>query len=94
MQPSRRHCLSASLAALVLLSLAPRTHAENLTITSTPPGATVEIDGNVVGPTPYQIEYPGAYFHKPHTVFGARLERSMTLRVSKDGYLTQEITLT
>jgi len=38
MQPSRRHCICASLALLLCL-LAPRTHAETLTIASSPPGA-------------------------------------------------------
>jgi len=94
MRPSRRHCLFASLALLALSLLAPRTRAETLTITSSPPGATVEIDGLVVGKTPYRIKYPGGYFHKTHTVFGERLEHSMTLRVYKDGYTPQEIALT
>jgi PEGA domain len=92
MQPSRRHCICASLALLCLL--APRTHAETLTITSSPAGATVEIDGLVAGTTPYETDYPGGYFHKTHTVFGARLEHSMMVRISKDGYLPRQITLT
>lgn len=94
MQPSRRNCLYASLAWLALLLLAPRTTAESLTITSKPTGASIEIDGAVVGTTPYTVDYPGGYFHKPHTVFGQRLQHSMTLRISKDGYTSQRITLT
>ncbi|MFY9689641.1 MAG: PEGA domain-containing protein [Candidatus Acidiferrales bacterium] len=93
MQPSRRHCLYASLA-LVLCLLAPRTHAETLTITSSPPGATVEIDGLVAGTTPYETDFPGGYFHKTHTAFGTRLEHSMVIHLSKDGYLSQQITVT
>lgn len=94
MQPSRRPCLYASLALPALLLLAPRTRAETLTITSTPPGAKVEINGLVAGTTPYKTEYPGGYFHKTHTVFGSRLDHSMVVRISKDGYLTQQVTLT
>jgi len=94
MQPSRRPCLYASLALLALSLLAPRTRAETLTITSSPPGATVEISGLVAGTTPYKTEFPGGYFHKTHTVFGSRLEHSMTLRVTKDGYISRQITLT
>jgi PEGA domain len=94
MQPSRRKCLYASLAWLALLPLAPRTSAESLTITSKPSGATIEIDGTAVGTTPYTVEYPGSYFHKPHTVFGQRLRHSITLRISKEGYTAQHITLT
>ena len=93
MQPSRRHCIYASLAAAVILCLGPRTFAETLSITSSPPGATLEVDGVVVGTAPYRTDYPGGYFHKPHNVFGARLEHAMVLRVSKEGYLTQQITI-
>ena len=94
MQPSRRHCLCASLALLAFLPLAPRTHAETLTITSSPPGATIEINGSVAGTTPYKTDFPGGYFHKTHTAFSSRLEHAMMARVSKDGYLAQQVTLT
>lgn len=97
MQPSRRHCLWASVELLSLLALpplAPRAHAETLTIMSAPPGATVEIDGLKAGTTPYKTDYPGGYFHKTHTVFGSRLEHAMVLKLSLDGYLTQQVTLT
>ncbi|MGA3295468.1 MAG: trypsin-like peptidase domain-containing protein [Candidatus Acidiferrales bacterium] len=94
MRPSRQHCLLASLALLALPLLASRTHAETLTITSAPPGATVEIDGVVVGTTPYHVKYPGGYFHKTHTVFGQRLEHSMTIRIYKDGYTSHELKVT
>src|SRR5271156_4284204 len=94
MQPSRRPCLHASLALLALLLLGPRAHADTLTITSSPAGATVEIDGLVAGTTPYKTDYPGGYFHKTHTVFGSRLDHSMIVQVSKDGYLPQRVTLT
>ncbi len=94
MQPSRRHCLYASFVLLASVLLAPRTHAEKLTITSSPPGATVEINGAVMGTTPFQADYPGGYFHKSHTAFAARLEHAMVARVSKKGYLSRQITLT
>jgi hypothetical protein len=94
MQPSRQHCLWASLALLVFLMPAQRAFADTLTITSTPPGATVEIDGNVVGTTPYRNNFPGGYFHKTHTVFGAKLEHAMVLRISMEGYATQQTNLT
>lgn len=94
MRPSRRQCICASLALLACSVLAPRTYAEALTITSSPAGATVEISGLVAGTTPYKTDFPGGYFHKTHTVFGSRLDHSITLRVSKDGYLGQQLTLT
>jgi serine protease Do len=93
MQPSRQHCLCAPLVFVMLLLLAPRALADTLTITSAPPGATVEIDGGG-GKTPYKINYPGEYFHKTHTVFSEKLEHAMTVRVYKDGYTSDEISLT
>ncbi|HEV2489193.1 MAG TPA: trypsin-like peptidase domain-containing protein [Candidatus Acidoferrales bacterium] len=68
--------------------------ADTLTITSTPPGATVEVDGAVIGTTPLEKKYPGGYFHKPHTVFGARLDHALVARISLAGYVTQQIDLT
>jgi hypothetical protein len=94
MRPSRRHCLYALLVLPALALLAPRTHAETLTITSSPPGATLEIDGKVVGSTPYEVTYPGGFFHKTHTVFGERLKHAMTAHIYKDGYASQRLTLT
>ena len=86
--------LPAFAGLLATLALAPLSRAESLNITSAPAGANVEIDGALVGTTPFHTDYPGGYFHKTHTVFGARLEHSMTLRISKDGYATQQITIT
>jgi PEGA domain len=94
MQPSRRNCLWASLGLFAFLALASRARAETLTITSTPPGATVEIDGVVIGTTPCEVKYPGGYFHKTRTVFGQRLEHSMIVRIYKDGFTSQEVRLT
>jgi hypothetical protein len=94
MRPSRRPCVYALLAALACTLAASRTRADTLTITTDPPGATVEIDGLVAGTTPYQTEFPGGYFHKTHMAFNARLEHSMVARVSKKGYLAQQVTLT
>jgi hypothetical protein len=94
MQPSRRQCLLASLAILVFLLAPALARAETLTITSSPPGAEIEIAGMASGNTPYKTDYPGGYFHKPHTVFSARLEHALTLKVSMDGYVTQQVTMT
>jgi serine protease Do len=64
-----------------------------LSVTSSPPGANVEINGVLVGTTAFHAEYPGGYFHKTHVVFTTRLDHSMILRVSKDGYSPQQIAL-
>jgi PEGA domain len=87
--------VSAVVCALVAAgALAPCSRAESFNITSAPSGANVEIDGALVGTTPFHTDYPGGYFHKAHTVFGTRLEHSMILRVSKDGYASQQIMIT
>ncbi|HXN98828.1 MAG TPA: PEGA domain-containing protein [Candidatus Acidoferrales bacterium] len=84
------------LLALLALALSwpPPSTAETLKVTSFPAGASVEIDGVLVGTTPYKINYPGGYFHKPHTVFAARLGHPLVVRIYKEGYATQETTIT
>ena len=81
-------------SALILLTLPMRAFAEKLRITSNPTGATVEIDGVNVGTTPFEKDYPGGYFHKTRTSFGARLEHPMVARISLAGYTMKELTLT
>jgi serine protease Do len=83
------------LCALWLLLDCPwRASADKLQITSTPSGATVELNGVAVGATPFEKDFPGGYFHKTKTSMGARLEHAMVARVSLAGYATKEITLT
>jgi len=89
-----RKVLAAIAGVVVFVAIAPGVRAESFKITSTPAGASVEIDGAVVGTTPFEVDYPGGYFHKTHTVFSARLEHRMVLKVSKEGYVLQQITLT
>ena len=87
--------LRPSLLCVPLLLLHPQIgNADTLKITSSPSGATVEIDGVVVGKTPYEMKVPGGYFHKTHSVFGERLEHPMLLRIAEEGYATKEIEMT
>jgi len=83
--------LGTALASLLLCAAA---RADTLKIISMPPGATVEIDGLVIGKTPLEKEFPGGYFHRPKTAFSARLERPLVARISLEGYATKEIPLT
>jgi hypothetical protein len=85
------HRLSLSIAFLVL---ATPCLADTLKITTTPPGATVTLDGVTLGVTPFEKDFPGGYFHKTRTVLGARLEHPMVARISLQGYATQEVPLT
>ena len=70
------------------------THAEKLRITSTPPGAKVEINGVAVGATPFEKDYSGGYFHKTKTAVGSRLGHPLLARLSFDGYSITDIVLT
>jgi serine protease Do len=67
---------------------------DTLKITSTPSGASVEINGVAVGTTPYEEEVPGGYFHKTRTALGRRLQHPMIARISLVGYTTKEIQMT
>lgn len=90
-----RSVLIWTCALMVAAGISARgSSANTLTITSIPPGATVEINGLVVGTTPYVMKIPGDYFHKPRWRWSTRLEYSMTLRLTLDGYASQERELT
>jgi serine protease Do len=90
MRISSRIFVGFVLAALFL----PVAGADTLKITTTPPGATVVIDGIAAGITPYVKDYPGGYFHRTKTSFGSRLEHPMVARLILSGYVTREIQLT
>lgn len=76
-------------ACLLILGLS--VSGQTLKVTSTPPGADVEIDGLRVGKTPFEIKVPGGYFKQTKTVFGKRLGVPMQLRVYLDGYAPREL---
>jgi S1-C subfamily serine protease len=86
--------LYCAVATGLLLCCCTSAHAEKIRITSTPPGATVEIDGVAVGVTPFERDYPGGYFHRTRTSLGARLAHPLIARISMDGYAAKEILLT
>ena len=68
--------------------------ADKLQITSTPPGATVELDGVAAGVTPFEKDFPGGYFRKTRTSMGSRLEHPVVARISLSGYASKEVKLT
>src|SRR5579863_65335 len=79
--------------AVSLLLFPTVTKADKLAINSTPPGATVEIDGVKAGKTPFVKEYPGGYFHRTKTVLGSRLEHPLVARIKLDGFAPKEVQL-
>jgi S1-C subfamily serine protease len=81
-------CLRATSAALIVLALVQcRVAKDRVSITTDPAGATVEIDGIVVGKTPYQFEVPGGYLHGTKSVLGKVLRQQVHLRLLLDEYL-------
>jgi S1-C subfamily serine protease len=68
--------------------------ADKLRITTVPPGATVQINGVLVGLTPYEQSIPGGYLHKTKTALGSRLGYPMVARLTLEGYAAKEIQLT
>jgi serine protease Do len=81
-------------ALLLLVVCPPQALADKLQITSTPLGATVELDGVVVGTTPFEKDFPGGYFHKTRTSMGSRLEHPVVARITLAGYASRELKLT
>ncbi|HYW67407.1 MAG TPA: trypsin-like peptidase domain-containing protein [Candidatus Dormibacteraeota bacterium] len=90
-QPSLRRFIV--IASMLFWCVGPSS-AESLKITSTPSGASVELDGVVVGTTPFEKSFPGGYFHRTYTTLGQRLEHPLVARVSLAGYATREMQLT
>jgi hypothetical protein len=65
-----------------------------LRITTVPPGATVQINGVLVGITPYEQSIPGGYLHKTKTALGSHLGYPLVARLTLEGYAAKEIQLT
>jgi S1-C subfamily serine protease len=80
---------------LLLICAAPRPCAakDQLTITSQPAGAMVELDGVVVGKTPYTAEIPGGYLHGTKTGFGKVLRHQIHLKLNLNGFFPMEADL-
>lgn len=89
----RYRILIVAVVCFLLLPIVVRAK-DYLTINSTPPGATVEIDGVVVGKTPYTVEIPGGYLHGTKTVYGKILRHSVHLKLTLEGYLPKDLDLT
>lgn len=78
---------------LLLLNLGVGSAKTYLVIGSQPSGATVEIDGIVVGKTTYSVEIPKSYVVGGKSVFTNFLRHQMHLRLTLEGYLPKEVDL-
>jgi serine protease Do len=80
--------------AVAFLMLSPAiVKADKLSITSNPPGATVEIDGAKVGTTPFVKDYPDTYFHRSFWALKSRLEHPLVARITLEGFAPKELVL-
>lgn len=75
------------------ISARPCFGKDHLTISSQPPGAIVEIDGVVVGKTPYTTEIPSGYLRGTKAVFGKLLRHQMHVKLSLNGFFSTEADL-
>lgn len=78
-----------------LLAFPPGTRASTteMTILTTPPGATVTLDGRVLGRSPVVAELPSGWFRDRTSPRGEHLEVPLRLVLSLDGHHTREIDL-
>jgi S1-C subfamily serine protease len=92
--PPLTHVRAFAFATLVSALLSSPALADKLRITTVPPGAAVQINGVLVGITPYEQNIPGGYLHKTKTSLGSRLGHPMIARLTLKGYAAKEIELT
>jgi hypothetical protein len=92
--PTGGHIRAFAGAVIVCALLSFPLLADKLRIITIPPGATVQINGVLVGTTPYEQNIPGGYLHKTKTALGSRLGYPMVARLTLKGYATKEIQLT
>jgi S1-C subfamily serine protease len=85
--------LISCLAVFALFTPPVSAAKDYLRINSQPTGATVELDGIVVGTTPFTVEIPGGYLHGSKSVFGKILRHQMHLKLTLDGFLPKEVDL-
>jgi len=89
--------MSMGLFALLMLSTFAfgQKAKDTVTITTTPPGATVEWNRKVIGITPltYKVgEY--AFNARICSVFSKRLDQPVNLHITLDGFNPQDVTIT
>jgi hypothetical protein len=84
-----------TILALSTLTLNPAFAKDyTVTITSTPSGAKVEIDGVEKGFTPLSFKVPPGFVKATHSVFSKKLVAPGVLRLSLPGYVAKEEQLT
>ena len=86
--------LSLFVMALVFGLPVPALADKMVLITSEPAGATIELNGKIIGNTPHQEKLKDFWFTGPKFVWNQFLNVPLQITVRKDGYIPQTITLT
>jgi len=89
-----RQLVVAALTSLICVGASEKAN-DTVSITSVPPGAQVEFNRKIVGTTPltYKVgEY--AFNVQKSSIFSKRLSTPVVIRVSKEGYIAKEVTIT
>lgn len=81
-----------SVVCCLVLATSAQAKDKVLTIDSSPPGATLEINGRSVGKTPYSVKVDEAFFNGTRWVWGVKhlLREQVHIRLLMDGYLPIE----
>lgn len=91
----RRSPMLVILASAFVLLISTSAHAEKMfSVTSDPPDARVEINGQAVGTTPFQKKVKDFLFNGPKYLWSEWLNTPLQVTVSKDGYVAQTIVIT
>jgi S1-C subfamily serine protease len=67
---------------------------KSVQLETSPPGAQVEINRNVVCTTPCAIQVESSYFGKKHTALSAHASQPIRVRFTKEGYVPKDVELT
>lgn len=67
---------------------------KEVTFDSIPTGAQVELDGRVIGTTPFQWKFPGYCFGRKKTAWTSHLNQPMQIRLMKEGYAPKVLVIT
>ncbi|MGH9824213.1 MAG: PEGA domain-containing protein, partial [Blastocatellia bacterium] len=79
---------------LLLVISTPVWADRSLIVTSEPSGASISINGRLVGHTPYQEKLKDFWFNGPKYLWSQFLNIPLQMTVTMDGYIPQTITIT
>ncbi len=74
--------------------LAAHAKDKDVMIESTPAGAQVDVNGSITCTTPCTLTVSGGYFGAKHTIFSSHVDRPLSIRLLKEGYVPKDVLLT